>query len=1184
MGRGFAPAALPVTQAAAPPGAPPPRPAGARLALFAALCALAFAGNVFSVPLFFGVAFVFGSLAALLAALWMGVLPGMAVAAVGGLYTLWLWGHPYSLLIFVAEAGAVGLILRRLSLHGQPPPLALADGLFWLFLGIPLALLLLHGPAQMPWLQTGLIALKLSTNGLLNAALAGAVVILTNRLRRRPASVSLREVLFSALLPAVLVPAFALTVLQSSAARVEMETGVASTLALSAALARDALDAAAPPAQAPGLPPDDAGARFSDAGLEAATTRIRQLVPEALGVSIAVVDAAGKTLAGTPPGAPGSLTVLDLHPYLHLRIPQQQVQVRVAQWRAGEYFMDQPLAAAAPGTRLLVMVRAEPGILALQRTIGMQLLVLAVICLGAALGAYHLSRRIAAPILHLAQQSADPALFHGLAPPPLPPPGLLRETNQLAVAFHTMLDSLAREQRGQEAQRAALTLQAHGLEVLLDAAADLPAIAQRLCRLVDALVPGHWSVLATGGGPVPLRVLAAPAVDPAQVPAVADLLGRAAVRGAQDQDGTPGRPCWTTHGIAVGAPGEAPHAFDQAAPWAGWCHPIPGPGGRFQGVFAIFCPGPDGPSDREAQLLEVAANLAAIALRNAAERRGVEAERDAAARALRRYNADLEGFSDLMAGYRPPHEQIRALLDFACHSLGANAAALGEIQGTSYRLLTSFGAAGIGLKPVLAPGAVLALGPAQQAGIRDLERSGEAAPDQQPLAPRPCALPPQGDFAAAALIRWTDAEGLAHLGALSFAPGQGVAAATPAKLQVIQLVGQGIASSLRERAVLDGLLASRQREIIGHLASGVAHDFNNLLGVVDINLDYLTELLGTQGQPPEVAEVLEETRLAARHAQMVTAGLLSLSRGQRLATGPTPVSAVVERFVRTLARILPTQIEVATRIAPDLTALADEALLQAALLNLCINARDAMGGRGTLGIGLTRVTRTVALPLTLGRLEPGDYVELAVSDTGVGMSAEVLGHIFQPLFSTKSSGRGTGLGLFMVREFVDRCGGGVAVETQPGQGSRFLVYLPVAAAATAPTPGPAVAQALPAPPARILLVDDDPGLRAVLCRILENHGLLVEQAVDGAAALALLEGGAPCDLVLSDIVMPRMDGIELHRRLARAAPGLPVILMTADDHQSVQAAGLPVDTVILYKPLVTEILLSRIRERLPRGP
>ncbi len=1172
-----------MTQAAAPLGIPPARPATARPTLFAALCALAFAGNLFGVPLFFGVAFVFGSLAALLAALWMGVLPGMAVAAIGGLYTLWLWGHPYGLLIFVAEAGAVGLILRRLSLHGEPPPLALADGLFWLFLGIPLTLLLLHGPAQMPWLQAGLIALKLSTNGLLNAALAGAVVILANRLRRRPTSVSLREVLFSALLPAVLVPAFALTVLQTSAARIQMEAGVASTLALSAALARDALDAAAPPARTPGLPTADAGARFSDAGLAAVTARIRQLVPAALGVSIAVVDAAGNTLAGAPSSGPGTMTVLDLQRDLHLRIPRQQVQVRVAQWRAGEYFMEQPLAAA-PGTRLLVMLRAEPGILALQRTVGMQLLVLAVICLGAALGAYHLSRRIAAPILHLAQQSADPALFHAPAPPPLPPPGLLRETNQLAVAFHTMLASLAQEQQGQEAQRAALTLQAHGLEVLLDAAADLPAMAQRLCRLVDALVPGHWSVLATGGGPVPLRVLAAPAVDPAQVPAVADLLVRTAARGAQDQDDTAGRPYWTTHGVAVGTPGEAPHALDQAAPRACWCHPIPGPGGRFQGVFAIFSPGPDGPSEREAHLLEVAANLAAIALRNAAERRGVEAERDAAARALRRYNADLEGFSDLMAGYRPPHEQIRALLDFACHSLGASAAALGEIQGASYRLLTSFGAAGLGMEPVLAPGAVLALGAAEQAGIRDLERSGEAAPDQPPLAPRPCALPPHGGFAAAALIRWTDAEGLAHLGALSFAPGQGVAAATPEKLQVIQLVGQGIASGLRERAVLDGLLASRQREIIGHLASGVAHDFNNLLGVVDINLDYLTDLLSTRGQAPEVAEVLEETRLAARHAQMVTAGLLSLSRGRRLATGPTPVSAVVERFVRTLARILPAQIEVATHIAPELTALADEALLQAALLNLCINARDAMGGRGRLGIGLTRVTRTVARPLTLGRLEPGDYVELAVSDTGVGMSAEVLGHIFQPLFSTKSSGRGTGLGLFMVREFADRCGGGVAVETKPGRGSRFLVYLPVAVAAAAPAPGPAAAPALPTPPARVLLVDDDPGIRTVLCRILENHGLQVDQAVDGAAALALLEGGAPCDLVLSDIVMPRMDGIELHRRLARAAPGLPVILMTADDHQSVQAAGLPVDTVILYKPLVTEILLSRIRERLPRGP
>ncbi len=565
--------------------------------------------------------------------------------------------------------------------------------------------------------------------------------------------------------------------------------------------------------------------------------------------------------------------------------------------------------------------------------------------------------------------------------------------------------------------------------------------------------------------------------------------------------------------------------------------------------------------------------------RSAIDSCGDAAECDTATPALRRYNTDLKDFSDLMAGYRPPHEQIRALLDFACRSLEAEGAALGEIADASYRVLTSFGAAGTGSGPVLAPGVVLALGAAELAAIHDLEQT-ETAPPGAPT--RPCALPPHTAFTAATLLRWTDAEGLAHLGALSFAPGPGGDATTTEKRQIIALVGQGIASSLRERAVLDGLLAARQREIIGHLASGVAHDFNNLLGVIDINLDYLTDLLGARTLPPEVGEVLEETRLAARHAQMVTAGLLSLSRGRRLATGPTPVSNVVERFTRTLARILPAQILVKTQVAPGLVALADEALLQTALLNLCINARDAMGGRGTLGITVARITRTSALSLTLGRLDPGDYVEIAVSDTGVGMSGEVLGHIFEPLFSTKSSGRGTGLGLFMVREFADRCGGAVGVETRPGRGSRFAVYLPVA---TLPPPEAArVAPCVPLPSlsARVLLVDDDPGIRAVLRRTLEAHGLRVDQAVNGAEALAWLEGGAPCDLVLSDIVMPQMDGIELHRRLSHAIPGLPVLLMTADEHQSVQAAGLPVDTVILFKPLVTEILLSRIQERLQR--
>ncbi len=864
-----------------PGGGRPLLASGARAGLLGVLAALAAAASAVPVPLLPGVAFGFGSVAALLAAVWLGVGPAMAVAAAGGLATLWSWDHGLALPLFVAEAGTVALLLRRLPLYGEPPPLALADGLFWLVAGLPLSLILFQGLLHQPLLPAVLAALTLATNGVLNAALAGALVILARWHSRRPASVSLREVLFSALLIAVLVPAFALTAVQGWAAH----TGLA-------------------------------------AGLE------------------------------SPAG---------------------------------------PAASAA--------------LAALEQSLIEQFLLLALICLAAALGADALSRRIAAPILRLADLCSGPpgTLASATQPEPYPAPGTLRETERLAGAWRAMLDSR------------------------------------------------------------------------------------------------------------------------------------------------------------------------------------VEAERDAAARALRRHNADLQAFSDLMAAYRPPHEQIRALLEFACQVLAEDAAALGEIQVTHYRLLTSFGTSPGG--PLPAPGVVLPLGPAEQATVADLEGTAENAADHRPPAGGG-ALPPGSGFASTAPpIRWTDAEGLNHLAVLSFGPGLGVFAASPEQLRVIALVGQAIASGLRERAVLDGLLASRQREIIGHLASGVAHDFNNLLGVLDINLDYLADLVGGTAGAGELGEVLDETRLAARHAKMVTAGLLSLSRGRRLATAPTPVSVVVERFVRTLARILPPHIEVQTQISPGLVALADEALLQSTLLNLCINARDAMGGRGTLEIGLARINCPRSRPLTLGRLEPGDYVELAVSDSGSGMSAEVLGHIFQPLFSTKSSGRGTGLGLFMVREFVAGCGGGVAVQTVPGSGSRFLVYLPVAAAGALPLPGPAAERPRPppVPRARVLLVDDDPGMRAVLARTLEGHGLQVEQAVDGVEALALLDGGIACDLVLSDIVMPRMDGIELHRRLARAAPRLPVILMTADDHQSVQAAGLPVDTLILYKPLVTGILLSRISERLRRA-
>ena len=445
-------------------------------------------------------------------------------------------------------------------------------------------------------------------------------------------------------------------------------------------------------------------------------------------------------------------------------------------------------------------------------------------------------------------------------------------------------------------------------------------------------------------------------------------------------------------------------------------------------------------------------------------------------------------------------------------------------------------------------------------------------------------LPPASGMRAAALLQWSDADNVPHAGALSFAPGSGGNRIGGERRQIVQLVAQRIASSLRERAVLDGLLAARQKEIVGHLASGVAHDFNNLIGVVDLNLDYLRELLPKKGLEPEVWEILEETRLATRHAQVITAGMLSLSRRQTMAPRPADLSGAVDRFIHGLGRLLPADIAVSTHIEPQVAALADPALLQSALLNLVINARDAMAGQGRLDIALARVHLQAPRTLTLGVLDAGDYAELAVMDSGSGMPQEVLARIFEPLFSTKAQGRGTGLGLFMVRELASRWGGGVDVESQPGRGSRFRLYLPAAMLPIDESQGAMdqVRLALPlGKPGRVLVVDDDSSIRLILGHLLEHHGYRVDEAADGVQALALLDAGTPCDLVLSDIVMPNMDGIELHRRLARDYPHLQTVLMTADEHQSVDAAGLPVGTVILFKPLAHSLLLAKIQERLP---
>lgn len=366
------------------------------------------------------------------------------------------------------------------------------------------------------------------------------------------------------------------------------------------------------------------------------------------------------------------------------------------------------------------------------------------------------------------------------------------------------------------------------------------------------------------------------------------------------------------------------------------------------------------------------------------------------------------------------------------------------------------------------------------------------------------------------------------------------------------------------------------RETVARLAGGLAHDFNNLIGVVSLNLEYLQTCLAPDSASPQIAQILEETRLATQQARLVAAGLLALSRRPRAAAA-ADLTESVQRLVRALERQLPRGIALVARIEPQVCGLADPILVQSALLQLFLNARDAMAGQGRLEIALARVHLTAPRTPTLGTLEAGDYAQLTVADSGSGMPPEILERIFQPLFSTKARGRGTGLGLFVVRELVLGWGGGLEVQSAPGRGSRFRLYLPACAAA-AQAQSPERGEARAPAPARILVVDDDSSMRLILTHLLEHAGYCADEAGDGVQALARLESGTAYDLVLCDIVMPGMDGIELQRRLACDYPRLPVILMSADEQ-----AGPAADTEILFKPQAHRLLEPTIQARLARA-
>jgi PAS domain S-box-containing protein len=358
-----------------------------------------------------------------------------------------------------------------------------------------------------------------------------------------------------------------------------------------------------------------------------------------------------------------------------------------------------------------------------------------------------------------------------------------------------------------------------------------------------------------------------------------------------------------------------------------------------------------------------------------------------------------------------------------------------------------------------------------------------------------------------------------------------------------------------ERRLREQLRHTQRLEAVGTLAGGVAHDFNNLLSVIN---GYAAMALGALPEDHPVREDLSEILAAGGRAAELTRQLLAFGRRQVLKPEVLDLNAVVAGVEKMLRRLIPEDIELCTEPAAELRRVrVDPGQLEHVLVNLVVNARDAMPSGGRIRIGTANALFFEGDPRLEQGTQPGEYVRLSVADDGNGMDEGTVARCFEPFFTTKPAGKGTGLGLSTVYGIVTQSHGMVRVESRPFQGATFELYFPVA------EDGPAAVVARPAPlpagPARpgeaVLVVEDEPQLRELLRARLSALGYLTLTAADGAEALELAIRQPRIDALLSDVVMPHLSGPELARRVRALFPSMVVVLMSGHTQEAVARQG-----------------------------
>jgi PAS domain S-box-containing protein len=406
-------------------------------------------------------------------------------------------------------------------------------------------------------------------------------------------------------------------------------------------------------------------------------------------------------------------------------------------------------------------------------------------------------------------------------------------------------------------------------------------------------------------------------------------------------------------------------------------------------------------------------------------------------------------------------------------------------------------------------------------------------------------------------------------------------------------IGRDIAARKRaeaERSALEAQLRQAQKmEAIGQLTGGIAHDFNNILTSIVGYVTLAAERDGT-ARDAKLAGYLEQATRSCRRARDLIQQMLTFSRGQRSERRPVDLTKLVTESARLLHSSMPATLDLQTTNNGGVPLVSlDPVQAEQVLLNLCIIARDAVEGEGRVRVGVRHARHAAVCASCKGSVD-GEFVELAVSDNGSGIAPEIMERIFEPFFSTKEVGKGSGMGLAMVHGIVHDHGGHLLVDTRPGEGTTFRILFPALHGAGAEPEHETLTGFAPAAVrkelrGRVLLVDDEEMVRGFMRELLEGWGLEVAVARDGAEAReAFARAPEDCDLVITDLTMPRLSGMELARQLLALRPALPVILYSgyadAITDAQVQAAGI---RALVRKPVEPAALRGLLESLLPTG-